>query len=343
MGARLPPVVFVWHPGSLGDVLLALPAIRALRTAYPRHDLLLAAQGEIGTVLRACAEIDGVFSIGGQGLADLCGGSAAVRGALGEALGRCEVAVCWLADHDDRVRRALDGLRIPLVVVRSPHASGVQAVHQSERFLETLGPLGAAVPVAWEPLGLPPQAAEEGRRRLRSSRPAEGGPRVVIHPGSGSPHKCCAATLQAERITRLRGGGLSPVLLVGPADGEVSARVLDLVPVPVPALRGLDLAQAAGVLAAADLYIGHDSGITHLAAAVGVPTVALFGPTPAARWAPRGQAVAALTGPPCRCDGWPAIRACLDKPCLMIPVESVLSTCRQGLSCRATGRTTASA
>lgn len=137
---------------------------------------------------------------------------------------------------------------------------------------------------------------------------------------------------------RLRDGGFFPVLLVGPADGEMSARLQDLLPVPMPSFQDLGLKGAAGLLAAADLYIGHDSGITHLAAALAVPTVALFGPTTAARWAPRGRTVVTLSGPPCHCDGWLHIRACVEKPCLMIPVESVVAACRGVLQRRSQGQ-----
>ena len=54
-------------------------------------------------------------------------------------------------------------------------------------------------------------------------------------------------------------------------------------------LRDLSVRLLAGVLTQADLFLGHDSGVTHLAALLGVPTVALFGPTDPARWAPQGD------------------------------------------------------
>ena len=66
----------------------------------------------------------------------------------------------------------------------------------------------------------------------------------------------------------------------------------------VPTLQRASLVELARELASARLYIGNDSGITHLAAAVGCPTIALFGPTDAAVWAPRGGHVTALTGSP---------------------------------------------
>ncbi|HNT87980.1 MAG TPA: glycosyltransferase family 9 protein, partial [Candidatus Hydrogenedentes bacterium] len=62
----------------------------------------------------------------------------------------------------------------------------------------------------------------------------------------------------------------------------------------------------AGILAGARLYIGNDSGITHLAAAVGCPTVAVFGPTDPTVWAPRGARVHVVAG-----DPWPDAEAVL--------------------------------
>nr|MBA2253284.1 glycosyltransferase family 9 protein [Nitrospirales bacterium] len=77
----------------------------------------------------------------------------------------------------------------------------------------------------------------------------------------------------------------------------------------------------------ADRFIGHDSGLTHLAACLQVPTVALFGPTDPIRWAPRGSHVRVVTGISCRCQGWEAVRLCDEKPCLQITLEQVISAC----------------
>jgi ADP-heptose:LPS heptosyltransferase len=87
----------------------------------------------------------------------------------------------------------------------------------------------------------------------------------------------------------------------------------------------------AGILAHIDLFVGHDSGLTHLAAALHLSTVALFGPTDPRRWAPRGPQVTVLTGDGCRCQGWDAIEACLDKPCLQIPAEKLIQACKEEL------------
>jgi ADP-heptose:LPS heptosyltransferase len=93
-------------------------------------------------------------------------------------------------------------------------------------------------------------------------------------------------------------------------------------------LSGLSIRLLAGVLSLVDFFLGHDSGVTHLSALLGTPTVALFGPTEPARWAPRGRAVTVMRETPCRCASWDAVRNCRDKPCLELSPSAILAACR---------------
>jgi ADP-heptose:LPS heptosyltransferase len=98
--------------------------------------------------------------------------------------------------------------------------------------------------------------------------------------------------------------------------------------VPAPfVLRDVDLLTVAGALAHTGLFIGHDSGITHLSALLAVPTVALFGPTCPQRWAPTGPHVRIVRGASCTCSDWSHVRRCNDKPCLDISAVDILSSC----------------
>ena len=110
---------------------------------------------------------------------------------------------------------------------------------------------------------------------------------LAIHPGSGSRRKNWPFDRFADTARRLSPG--RPFLLVlGPAEADV---------VPPPGARvarGLPLRTLGAALAWAGLFLGNDSGVTHLAAACGTRTVALFGPTDPAQWAPVGRAVTTL-------------------------------------------------
>ena len=142
-------------------------------------------------------------------------------------------------------------------------------------------------------------------------------PPVVIHPGSGGQRKCWPAPSYAALIGEISARGRRVVMLEGPADRPPCRAVLDLLPGRQrPAVeRPENLRELATLLAGALLYAGNDSGPTHLAAALGTPTVAVFGPTDPAVWAPLGRRVKAINAP----GGWPGpgevLRVVLDAVC----------------------------
>ncbi|MGC3974572.1 MAG: glycosyltransferase family 9 protein [Nitrospira sp.] len=178
---------------------------------------------------------------------------------------------------------------------------------------------------------LPAELARQGQRVLRACNWNGVSPLVLVHPGSGSLHKCVEAWRLAKLIEWLIESRMAPMLLEGPADCQSVAQVLSSVTKPVPVIRDVSLSAVAGVMAQANLYIGHDSGMTHLAAALAIPTIACFGPTQASRWAPHGSTVSIISGMPCVCVDWRKVEACQDKVCLRIPVESMIEASRTQL------------
>jgi len=158
--------------------------------------------------------------------------------------------------------------------------------------------------VADEPLGLSdiprptlqvPEAMRVWGEQWLSQWIGSGIRPVAIHPGSGGPRKCWPAEHVADLVIRLA----APVLLLeGPADAEACHRVWSLLPpdVLVRVVAGISLVEAAALIAQCALYVGNDSGLTHVAGALGVPTVAVFGPTDPAVWGPLGRCVA-IVGP----------------------------------------------
>jgi len=111
---------------------------------------------------------------------------------------------------------------------------------------------------------------------------------LALHPGSGSPDKNWPAERFAQLAARVAAG--RPWLLVeGPADRAAAAPLRALPGVVVA--YGLPPRVLAALLRPAGVFVGNDSGVTHLAAASGAPTVALFGPSDPVRWAPEGARV----------------------------------------------------
>jgi heptosyltransferase-2 len=140
---------------------------------------------------------------------------------------------------------------------------------------------------------LRPQGAWTTAARAWLDERGVGGGFAAIHPGSGGKAK----RWPVERFAEVARALPCPTLwLLGPAEEEDAATRAIGEQVGVVADR-LPLPSLAGLLALCRAYVGNDSGATHLAAAVGAPTLALFGPTDPAVWAPRGERVTVLGGP----------------------------------------------
>jgi ADP-heptose:LPS heptosyltransferase len=117
---------------------------------------------------------------------------------------------------------------------------------------------------------------------------------IAVHPGAGSPAKRWPAQCWAE-LLREATQGAQAAIVCGPADLEAASELGARIAAPL--LRELPLLELSAALACARALLGHDSGVSHLAAALGVPTLALFGPTDPCQWAPRGPHAAWVRAP----------------------------------------------
>ncbi len=322
--------VLVIHPGALGDVLLARPALRALRDQFPNHEIALLSANAVGSLLCDSGEVDRTFPLEEMYLSQLFAGYGSIGDAFRRWLRQCQVGVGWLRDTEGALTDSLRAAGVERINLQSPFFSDLAAIHQAERYFEGIG-------MEWigqeftHSLILSAQCVRQGQRILKACNWNDRSPLVLLHPGSGSLHKCVEAWRLAKVIEWLIEAGTTPMLLEGPADERQVAKVRSSLTVSVPVIRELNLSIVAGVLAQATLYVGHDSGMTHLAAALSIPVVACFGPTQASRWAPRGSMVSVISGRPCVCAGWRNVETCRDKICLQIPVEDMIEACRTQL------------
>lgn len=327
--------VLVIHPGALGDVLLARPALRAVRYQFPHHEIAFLAGQSVGALLCGAGEVDRVFPLESSYLTGLWAGPDSLCSDFRAWLGNCDTAVGWLPDVGGALSATLRALGVRSISLKSASSAGLCTGHQASRYLDAIQ-VSDIHQIAATPLALSPVIRERGRliveRLIQEGRHKV----VVIHPGSGSPHKCLDARLLVPVIEWLLQADMAPLLLEGPADREAVERVLETAKLDVPVIRGLDLSTVAGVLSHAELYVGHDSGMTHLAAALSVPTIACFGPTDSRRWAPLGRAVSIVAGAPCTCRGWSAVAECRERVCLQIAPERIIEACQRLLAERRT-------
>lgn len=316
--------IVIVHPGSLGDVLLAVPAIRRLRQRFPGHAVVLIARAEVSRFLSECRVIDDWLSLEEQAAAGIFSGRRFIPSELQSWLGQCDLAVAWLEDKDGALGVLFQDMGVARVHIQSPFSPRLHARHQCDRLLEVLGETVGETPLEGT-VRVPSHLLVQGQDILDAMRISRDQPLVLVHPGSGSTHKCLEPRQMALLIERFQQAEMRPFVLEGPADQDAVEQALRVMNQPPLVLRDLSLSQLAGVLAQITLYIGHDSGVTHLSALLGIRTIAVFGPTDHHRWAPQGSHVTILRGGPCTCETWEAVKMCPEKPCLHVPIEEILA------------------
>lgn len=258
--------ILVLRGGALGDFIVTIPALRLLREGWPQARLELAGNRSAAELGRLSGLLDEVHSQHDARWAQLYSPAPLTP----------EFA-SWLADFD-------------LVVSYWPDAEGVLASHfpadAGQRFCSAPA-MPASAPAArhyceaLRPLGLA-QMPTDFRSRIPFEMPRS--EQIALHPGSGSPRKNWPPHRWRELCARLPS---RPLIVGGEADEAALAALRDHGSLFVHR----PLAELARTLAQSRLFIGHDSGVSHVAAAVGTPCVLLFGPTDPAMWAPPGDHV----------------------------------------------------
>ncbi len=262
-------------PGALGDFVCFLPALRALARG---RAVELCARAEYGAL--APAEVH-AQSIERRELARLFVADADLREAA-ECFDKFEIVYSW-SGAGDAVFRANFARAAGAKGRLFPFRPAASRRHITDYYLDCVGaPQGARPAVA-----LRPEAVAWARGWLRAEG-LEGERLLAVAPGSGAREKNWPREYFREVSEWWRRSCSGQVAVVlGPAEEDEYA----FWRAHAAVARGLSLARLAALLSLADVYLGNDSGVTHLAAAVGAETVALFGPSDPLGWAPRGARV----------------------------------------------------
>jgi len=269
--AATPPVVVLRALG-LGDLLTAVPALRALADAFPRHPRLLAVPTALAPLARCTGAVDEVVPAEGldQPLSRLLHGA----GLAVNLHGRGPESHNLLLAAEPR---RLLAFAHPAVPASSQGPRWRADEHEVTRWCRLLEESGIAADPRRLDIDLPPGPLPHGAREA-----------TLVHPGAASP----ARRWPAERfaaVARAEARAGRPVVVTGGPDEvalahEVAARA----GLPLGAVHaGQNGVLALGrLVAAADRVVCGDTGVAHLATALGTPSVVLFGPTSPALWGP---------------------------------------------------------
>lgn len=292
--------ILILRGGAVGDFILTLPVFDALRRHWPQARIDLANYPRMKRLALETGLADAFYSLDSPvGARLFASGEAREPGPLGWRLRDSDLVLSYLHDPDGLVGENLARAGAKRVVCASPIVASGHAV---DHLLRPLADLGVPVKGGDIPrlcLPRPKEGPNPGWQASGAESLSVGSalPLFGLHPGSGSARKNWPTVKFAELAQRIREEKLGvPFFSFGEADAAAAQELARRAP-DVPVLRGLDLLDLAGVLSTCAGYVGNDSGITHLAAAVGIPTVAIFGPTDPAVWGPRGPNVRLLRAP----------------------------------------------
>ena len=287
----------LFHQGALGDWVLTFPILRALR---PTLAVTTRSKARLAAALIADVTATDIEQPDTAHLF-VADGTAAIGAAWRGRLAAAPVIVSFLSSGRDTWAANVRHLAPQaLLACVDPHPPADWRGHVSDWHASRLAAAGLTL--------APPAGSPRATVRRRGA--------VLVHPGSGGRAKCWPPDRFAALIAALRRAGRSVRPVLGEveaerwAPGEARRWQRDLGARLLGSLDALRLE-----LAGASLFVGNDAGPTHLAAAMGVPAVALFGPTDPMRWAPRGDHVRVVAPPE------PA-------PMTWLDIDTALAACR---------------
>lgn len=276
--------ILVIRGGAIGDFILTLPVLAALRQQFPETRIEVLGYAHIAQLALIGGLADEVRSIEARALAGFFARRGDLDKTMQEYFAQFAVIVSYLYDPDEIFRENVARCG-KAQFISGPHRPDEAAdIHATRAFLRPLERLAI-----FDADPTPRLRLDPGKKEKRS---------LALHPGSGSEKKNWPEYNWAELVARLIENSDYRLLLVG---GEAEEGRLERLAKRVPSARveiarSLALPELAQRLSQCRGFVGHDSGITHLAAAVGLPVLALWGTTKEETWRPMGERVALSRG-----------------------------------------------
>ena len=276
--------ILVVRGGAIGDFILTIPVFSALRQQFPDTPIEVLGYPHIAALAKAAGLVNEVRSIDARALAGFFARSGVLDQELQNYFSDFAIVISYLYDPDlffqTNVSRCSKAQ-----FIAGPHRPDERLpIHATEVFLKPLERLAIFAPD-------PAPKLFERRTETRKNRRC-----LAVHPGSGSPNKNWPEEKWAETLQQLVAVMDLDLLIVG---GEAEEGKLDRIAKGIPSNRitfaeKLPLVELAEALSYCDGFVGHDSGITHLGAAVGLPVLALWAETNPDVWRPLGNRVTML-------------------------------------------------
>lgn len=290
--------------GDIGDVVLTVPALRALKTAFPDRSLLVCVRKKAAELMSLCRHVDTVFAVDSQKRRPideirhqrdffkilrsttyaLCiDFRTGTRGAILARLCGARRRLGFFATDEPAWRNPLF-----TDLVRREYQKGT---HVADYYFELVKWLGIANRDPEPRLTVPAKVVQAVSVRLQDMGVDNRQPFVALQPFSLWPYKELPADTYVDLVEQIGKRCGRPIVIVGAAAERPRAQaIVKRCRVSTVNMAGqTSIGQLAGLLGLARMFVGVDSAGLHIAAAVGTPTIGVFGPTDPLSWAPRGR------------------------------------------------------
>lgn len=280
--------------GGLGDLLVALPSIQLLRHGLPSASLTLIGRKEYASLLLQTGVIDQAAGEDSPLVLSLFSDDASSGDDCAKWLAGFDLVIGWLNQEKssflEAARPAMAGGKKWNIISYDAHAGEPMSLFFFRKTLEVVGEELLRRAAYDECARLPLGSAAAGSDALLPRRQARAKAFVVIHPGSGGERKMWPLDNFLEIARRLKERDVGGALVTGEAEAPLERKVAkEAGSLGWAWLRSPALLSLAKTLGSADLYIGNDSGITHLAASCGTEVLALFREDLVDIWRPSGK------------------------------------------------------
>ena len=276
------PRILVIRGGAIGDFILTLPVLAALRDHFPRADIEVLGYPRVASLALTGGLAKAVHAIESPGLASFFARDGSFDLEWREFFGQFAIVISYLFDPDGIFETNVKSCGPRQFIAAQHRPDEAKSIHASDVFLKPLEQLTIfdGDPVAR--LELPGLAKRENW--------------LALHPGSGSEGKNWPEQNWHKLVAHLLDHSPLNLLLVGgEAEGAQLQRLAkDLLAERVQVAQHVPLHELAPRLAKCSGYVGHDSGVTHLASALGLPTLVLWGKSDEKIWRPLGEKVRVL-------------------------------------------------
>lgn len=286
--------VLVVRLRSIGDTVLATPALRALRRFLPNAEIDILLEDWVAPVLEGFTDVNRIITVERGNVASRARVARELRGMRYDVafnLHGGTTATILTRATGARHRVGYRSYRYSRLHNHSAPPSnelwGKPVTHSVEQQLALLGWTG--VPVTDLPqtrLAVTDKAARSIEAKLRAEGLSENEPFALFHPAAAFETKQWAPENFARIAEELRKRGLKVVAVAAPAEAETIRALREHSAAPVAAFTDLSLPEVTALAARASLFVGNDSGIAHIASAVETPSVVIFGSSNVGHWRP---------------------------------------------------------